>query len=127
MEIKNHITYYRDKLDFHKYESQINIYINQIVHEFTIAYKGIVNFKIRDVFWDFVDDKIEFDRNNWYHVFASMMGKIVMYEMLFEENLKQIFFNPQIKLPAKILKFKTHFSNLFEVLLAKCRFLDQSY
>jgi len=187
MTIRNNIAFYRDKLEFHKYESQINSYINKVVHEFTMVYKGIVNFKIREIFWDLVDERIEFDHTHWYHVFASMMGKIVMYDILFEEkiieqfhkdihnhwagyladliiphepklskdffgilirnlpvpdyeavlqlyvegvilfeeDLKEILYNPQITMPKKILKFKTHFSNLFEILLAKCHFIDQ--
>jgi len=43
MSKRNHIEFYREKLDYHKYQSEINKYTNKIVHEFTKAYKGITN------------------------------------------------------------------------------------
>jgi len=187
MSIRNHIEFYREKLDYHKNQSKIDNYINKIIHEFTLVYKGITNYRIREVFWDLVDKKIEFDLGSWYHVFASLMGKLTAFEILFEEkkinkfhkdarnewieylakllipyepmisnkffieliqnmpvpdydtvlelyeegiilfneNLKKIFFNNSISPHEKILKFKTHFLNLFEIFLAKCSFIDQ--
>lgn len=187
MSSRNYIKFYRERLDYHKYQSEINKYINKIVHEFTIHYKGITNFRIPEVFWDLVDDKIEFDPGNWYHVFANFMGKLVVYEILFvkkkinkwhkdvhnewvgylanfiipfepkiqnkffieliqnmpvpdyetviqlfeegvilfNENLKEIFFHEDISPHERILKFKANFKNLFEVFLGKCAFVDQ--
>ncbi|MFW9972604.1 MAG: hypothetical protein ACFFDF_20630 [Candidatus Odinarchaeota archaeon] len=188
MSTRNHIEFYRKKLDYHKYQFEINKYINKIVHEFTLVYRGITNYRITKVFWDLVDEKIEYDPGNWYHVFASFMGKLTMYEILFvekkinkfhkdihnewagylaelliphepmipdkffinliqnmpvpdyesvlelykegillfnNENLKQILFDISIEPQEKILKYKVHFLNLFEVLLAKCSFIDQ--
>lgn len=187
MSTRNHIEFYREKLDYHKYQLEINKYINRIVHEFTLVYKGITNYRPREVFWDLVDKKIEYDPGNWYHVFASFMGKLTIFEILFVEkkinkfhkdarsewvgylaklliphepmisnkffieliqnmpvpdyesmlelyeegiilfndNLKEIFFDIFINPHEKILKFKAHFLNLFEVFLAKCLFVDQ--
>lgn len=187
MSKRNHIEFYREKLDYHKYQSEINKYTNKIVHEFTKAYKGITNYRILEVFWDLVDKNIGYDPRNWYHVFASFIGKLVIFEILyvekkinkfhkemhnewtgylanlliphepkipnkffieliqnmpvpdyetvielyeegiilFNENLKEIFFTNSINPYEKILKFKSNFSNLFEVFLSKCRFIDQ--
>ncbi len=187
MSTRNHIEFYREKLDYHKYQSEINNYINKIVHEFTKAYKGITNYRILEVFWDLVDKNISYDPGNWYHVFASFFGKLVIIEIiyvekkihkfhknihnewvgylaklliphepqisnkffikliqnmpvpdyesvlelyeegiiLFNENLKEIFFNNSINPHEKILKFKANFLNLFDVFLAKCSFIDK--
>ncbi len=187
MSTRNHIEFYRKKLNYHKYEAEINDYINKIVHEFTLAYKGIKNYRIRDVFWDLVEKKVNYDPGNWYHVFASLMGKLTVFEILFVEkkimkfhkdahnewvgylasllipyeptipnrffieliqnfpvpnyesvlelyeegiilfndNLKKIFFDMSVSPYEKILKFKANFTNLFEIFLGKCYFLDQ--
>ncbi|MFX1260232.1 MAG: hypothetical protein ACFFAN_20470 [Promethearchaeota archaeon] len=187
MSTRNYIEFYRKKLDYHNYESKIDKYINTIVHEFTLHYKGIINYRIREIFWNLVDNKIEFDPGNWYHVFANFMGKLVIYEILFDEkrinrwhkdvhnewtvylakliipfepmiqnqffieliqnmpvpdyetilelfeegvilfndNIKEIFFDKNISPYERILKFKANFKNLFEVFLAKCSFVDQ--
>lgn len=86
MSSRNYIEFYRKKLDYHKYQHEINRYINQIVHEFTLVYKGITNYRIREVFWDIVDNKIQYDPGNWYHVFANFMGKLTTYEILYEKK-----------------------------------------
>ncbi|HEC40412.1 hypothetical protein LCGC14_0697930 [marine sediment metagenome] len=187
MSTKNYIKIYRDKLDYHKYEREINKYINKLVHEFTVAYKGITNYRIREVFWDLIDEKIEYHPRIWYHVFANLMGKLAAYEILFvekkinkfhknihnewvgylanllipyepmiptkffneliqnmpvpdfesvlelyeegiilfNENLKEIMLDPVVSPYKKILKFKANFSNLFEIFMSKCLFLDQ--
>lgn len=187
MSTRNHIEFYRKKLDYHEYKFEINKYINKLVHEFTKAYKGITNYRVREVFWDLVDENISYNPRNWYHVFASFMGKLVTFEILyvkkkinkfhkemhnewagylanlliphepkiqnkffieliqnmpvpdyetvielyeegiilFNENLKEIFFNKSINPYERILKFKSNFSNLFEVFLSKCAFVDQ--
>ncbi len=188
MSTRNYVEFYRNKVDYHKYRNEINKFINQIVHDFTSMYKGITNYRIRDVFWELVDDKLKYDQGNWYHVFANFMGRLVIYEILFtekkikkahkdihtqwggylvklliphepqipnkfyieliqnmpvpdyetvqqlyeegkilfnNENLKEILLDSAINPHQKILKFKVHFNNLFEVLLAKCTFLDQ--
>jgi len=187
MSTRNHFEFYRQRIDYHKYQDKINKFINQIVHEFTKAYKGIANYRIPTVFWELVDNKIKFDPGNWYHVFANLMGKLTAIEILFEEkkfarfhkdahnewvgyladliipyepkipnrffieliqnmpvpeyetvlelyeegiimfneNLKEIFFDISIPPSEKILKFKSHFINLFDIFLAKCVFADQ--
>ena len=187
MSTRNYIEFYREKLDYHKYQSKINKYTNKIVHAFTKKYKGITNYRVLEVFWDLVDIKVNYDQRNWYHVFASFIGKLVVFEILydekkinkfhkemhnewtgylvnlliphepkipnkffieliqnmpvpdyetvielyeegiilFNENLKEIFFNKSINPYERILKLKSNFSNLFEVFLSKCRFIDQ--
>jgi len=187
MSTRNYIKFYRDKLNYHKYQLEINKFINKIVHEFTLAYKGITNYRICEIFWDLVDKNIEYDPRIWYHVFANLMGKLVVYKImfvekkiikfhndvrnewvgylakliipyepkipnkffidliqnmpvpdyetvqelyeegiiLFNENFKSKLLDPTISPHERILKFKSHFLNLFEVLLAKCSFLDQ--
>jgi len=86
MSTRNSIEFYREKLDYHKYHLEINKYINKIVHEFTLVYKGITNYRIREVFWDLVDKKIEYDPQIWYHVFANLMGKLTAFQISFEEK-----------------------------------------
>ncbi len=86
MSTRNFIEFYREKRDYHKYQLEINNYLNKIVHEFTIAYKGITNCRIREVFWDLVDNRINYDPRNWYHVFANLMGKLTVFEILFVEK-----------------------------------------
>ncbi len=187
MSTRNNIKFYREKLDYYKFQSKIDRYINRIVHEFTLVYKGITNYRIREIFWDLVDKKIRYDPGSWYHVFASLMGKLTAFEIMFEEkrinkfhkdarnewvgylanlliphepkitnkffinliqnipvpdyesvlelyeegiilfneNLKEIFFDNSVSPHEKILKFKTNFLNLFEVFLGKCKFIDQ--
>lgn len=187
MVVSNHIEFYRKKVDYHEYEFQINKYINQIVHEFTKVYKGITNYRVREAFWDLVDGNIEFDPSKWYHMCANLMGKLTIYEILFEknkidqfhkdvhnlwagylanliipyepdmpnyffakliqnlpvphlesvlelyqegsilfdENLKSIILNNSILPSKRILKYKTHFLNLFEIFLGKCEYIDQ--
>jgi len=186
MSTRNYIEFFREKLDYHKYQSKINKYTNKMVHEFTKKYKGITNYRVLEVFWDLVDNNINYDQRNWYHVLASFIGKLVVPEILydekkinkfhkemhyewtgylanlliphepkipneffieliqnmpipdyetvlelyeegiilFNENLKEIFFTNSISPHEKILKFKSNFSNLFEVFLSKCRFID---
>lgn len=187
MVVTNHIEFYRKKVNYHNYKFQINKFINQIVHEFTLNYKGITNYRVREIFWDLVDGNIEFDPSKWYHMFANLIGKLAIYEILFEknkinkihkdihnlwagyladliipyepyiqniffanliqnlpvphletllelyqegvilfnENLKTIVLNNSIHPSKRILKYKTHFLNLFEIFLGKCEYIDQ--
>ncbi len=37
MAIRNSIEFYREILDYHKYQHEVNRYINKIVHEFTLV------------------------------------------------------------------------------------------
>ena len=93
MSARNYIEFYREKLDYHKYEFEINKYINKIVHEFTLAYKGITNYRIREVFWDIVDKRIKYDPSICYHVFANLMGKLVVYKIMLVEKKINKFHN----------------------------------
>ena len=93
MPVHNHIESYRNKIDFNKYQKQIDRLINRIVHTFTQTYKGITNYKVRETFWDLVSGTIEFDPNKWYHVFASHMSQLAMIDILFKENKIDQFHN----------------------------------
>ena len=86
MSIRNSIEFYREKLDYHKYQPEVNRFINKIVHEFTLVYKGITNHRIREVFWDLVDKNIDYDPGYWYFVFAHLMGKLIAFQIIFEEK-----------------------------------------
>ena len=68
MPTRNYIEFYREKLDYHKYQSKINKYTNKIVHAFTKKYKGITNYRVLEVFWDLVDIKVNYDQRNWWEV-----------------------------------------------------------
>ena len=83
---RNFIQIYRNKFNFHKYKKKVNKLINKIVHTFTDAYKGITNYRVNDIFWELVDEKIEYDPFNWYHVLANFLCKLMVFNILLEEK-----------------------------------------
>ena len=60
MSTRNHIEFYRNKVDYHKYRDEINGFINKIVHEFLHAFIGC-SFKSKSIIknsYDLYDDRV---------------------------------------------------------------------
>lgn len=86
MQIRNPFRVIRDLIDFHKYEAQINVAIDQFFKLYSPLLEILSIEQIKRAFWNLAEEMDDERLSDWNDVFCVLILRVIMYDILLDEK-----------------------------------------